>query len=166
MGLTFDMHISLPVRILLALFLAGLLVWAIVFKMKEATDVAEKQVEAARSEYAEAVDLTRRLETLKAVGANKSVVLDERLFSYVEKVARDLKLEDRIDSIRPENRAGDDGSLTEVVHLAFKGIPMDDFVRFLYRVEVRKREISIRSISIRKDDARNLDTQMTLHKRG
>lgn len=165
-GLTFDMNISLPVRILLAVFLVGLLAWAVVFRMNDSLHAAERQVEAARMDYSEAQALVHQYRTLTASGAKKSVVLQERLFSYVEKVSRDLDLAERIDYIRPENRTGDDGVETEVVHIGFKGIPLDEFVKFLYHVEVRKREISIRSISIKKDDKKNLDTQITLHKLG
>jgi hypothetical protein len=112
------------------------------------------------------VKLVQRYAAVEGTAGNgKSVLLQEPLFSYVDKVTRSLKLPQRIDYVRPEERTRDDGSVVEVVHLAFKGITLSEFTTFLYHIEVRKREIFVKAISIKKDAKRNLDVQMTLQKR-
>lgn len=166
-GLTFDMELSRPVKILIGVFVVVVLLVGIVLPISRQQSETKTEISAAKDGYLEALQIAQQYEMLKASSKGKnSVVLQERLFSYVEKVTRRLKLNSKIDYIRPENRTGDDGAVTEVVHVAFKGVTLDEFVRFLYDIEVQKREIYIKAISIKKDSKKNLNTQMTLQKIG
>jgi hypothetical protein len=166
-GLSFELRLSRPVQILLGVFLLAVLGLAVagpVMKMRRGMD---ENVRSARARYLDALAMTTRYKALEKTQSSKnSVMLTERLFPYVERVTSELKLAKRIDYIRPENRMGDDGTPTEAVHVAFKGITIDEFVKFLYRIEVQKKEIFIKAISIKKDGRRNLNTQMTLQKIG
>lgn len=165
-GFNMDLNISPPVRIFIAVCLAVLVIVAIALPANKARKRVDSAIEAARREYVDTGAMVERYKALKAsAGSKQSVLLEEPLFSYVDKVTRGLKLTRRIDYVRPENRTADDGTVTEVVHVAFKGITLDEFVRFLYRIEVQKREIFVKNISIKKDAKKNLITQMTLQKR-
>ncbi|BDQ38448.1 hypothetical protein SYK_28080 [Pseudodesulfovibrio nedwellii] len=166
-ALSLDMHISRPVRIMIGMFVVIVIGVGIFLPMARQQDDGVLEISAARDEYLKALDSVQRYTSIKAGENSKtSVILKEQLFSYVEKVSRNLKLNKRIDYIRPGNRTKDDGSIVEVVHVSFKGISLDEFVRFLYHIEVQKREIYIEAISIKKDSKKNLNTQMTLQKRG
>lgn len=165
-GLTMDLHISRPIRVLIGIFLFLVFALGIYLPASRQQDELALDIERARTEYLEATVLAQQYLSLQKGASNKkSVLLQEPLFSYVEKVTRNLKLTQRIDYVRPENRTRDDGSVTEVVHVAFKGITLNEFVRFLYHIEVQKREIFVKTISIKKDSKKNLNTQMTLQKR-
>lgn len=162
-----DLSIGRPVKILLGAALAVALAAVVFLPASRGMRGQSQAIARARGDYLDTLALVERYKALQASMANKkSVLLEEPLFTYVEKVGRELKLEKRIDYIRPEKRTLDDGSLVEVVHVSFKGITLDEFVRFLYRIEIQKREILIDNISIKKDGKRNLETQMTLQKRG
>lgn len=166
-GFTFDEYISRPVQILVGVVLVVMLVVGVCLPIVRQQDELAVEVRMAKGKYLEAVVLVKDYESLRQnKNSKKSVVLQEQLFSYVEKVTRSLKLNKRIDYIRPENRTRDDGSTIEVVHIAFKGISLDELVNFLYHIEVEKREIYIKAISIKKDGKKNLNTQMTLQKIG
>ncbi len=166
-GLSLDMHISRPIRILIGVLIVVVIGVGIFFPMSRQQDDTMLEISAARGDYLEAIDSVQRYLSIKTGENSKtSVILQEQLFSYVEKVSRNLKLTKRIDYIRPENRTRDDGTIVEVVHVSFKGISLDEFVRFLYHIEVQKREIYIEAISIKKDSKKNLNTQMTLQKIG
>ena len=166
-GLSYEMRLSRPVQILLGVFLVALLGLAVVGPVMNMRRGMDENLQSARARYLDALALATRYQALeKTQNSKNSVMLTERLFPYVERVTRELKLTKRIDYIRPENKIRDDGSPTEAVHVAFKGITLDEFVKFLYRIEVQKKEIFIKAISIKKDGRRNLDTQMTLQKIG
>ncbi|WP_243543973.1 hypothetical protein [Pseudodesulfovibrio tunisiensis] len=167
MNLSLGMQVSRPIRMLAGAGLVLALVLIVYLPVSGKQDEYRAMVSRVRSQYLEAVSLAQRYAVLKkGKDGKQSVVLQEPLFSYVEKVTRTLKLNNRIDYVRPENRTRDDGSTVEVVHVAFKGISLNEFVRFLYHIEVEKREIYVRAISIKKDGRKNLDTQMTLQKFG
>jgi hypothetical protein len=164
--LTLDMRISRPGWIVIGIAVAALIVAGIVVPVSHKLDAVAETAQEARREYLDTVKLVQRYAAVEgSAGNGKSVLLQEPLFSYVDKVTRSLKLPQRIDYVRPEERTRDDGSVVEVVHLAFKGITLPEFTTFLYHIEVRKREIFVKAISIKKDAKRNLDVQMTLQKR-
>jgi len=165
-GLSLDMTISRPVQILMAVSFVVLigLGGGLHFSRRQAE--IRDDIRTAKKEYFEASAMAETYTTLKKSKDAKKVVLVGRLFPYVDTVVSSLKLTKVIDYVRPENRLQDDGSSIEVVHVAFKGITLDQFVRFLHNIEVKKREISIKAISIKKDGKRNLNTQMTLQKSG
>lgn len=165
-GLSMDLHVSRPVKILMGAFVVALFAVGLYLPAKRQQADLGRLIERAETEYLEAVVMTGQYEVLrKTANTKKSVLLQEPLFSYVDKTTRQLKLTRRIDYVRPENRTQDDGSVTEVVHVSFKGITLHEFVRFLYFIEVQKREIFIKNISVKKDSKRNLNAQMTLQKR-
>lgn len=166
-GLSFDMHISRPVRILLGVIVVVVLGGGVLLPMSRQQESTAHEVSIARMEYLEALGATQDYEALKKGNTSKtSAILEGQLFSYVERISRGLKLNKNIEYIRPEKRTEDDGSTVEVVHVSFKGIQLHQFVWFLYHIEVKKREISIEAISIKKDSKKNLNTQMTLQKLG
>lgn len=165
-ALAMDLHISRPVKMLIVVFILALLVLGVYLPMSRQQVELKSAIETSKSRYLDAVVLVEQYRALsRSTNNKKSVLLQEPLFSYVEKTTRALKLTQRIDYVRPENRTQDDGSVTEVVHVAFKGITLPEFVNFLYQIEVKKREIFIQSIFIKKDGKKNLNTQMTLQKR-
>lgn len=162
-----DLQIGRSWRGGLAVFIFLLIFLSVYLPVVKQQDKSRALVLNARRQYREAVKLSRAYGMLQGEDENgKNVVLQEPLFSYVEKVTRNLKLNNRIDYVRPENRTEDDGKNVEAVHVAFKGITLKEFVDFLYYIEVKKREIYIKSISIKKDSKKNLNTQMTLQKIG
>ncbi|MEF2231518.1 MAG: hypothetical protein V3571_11365 [Pseudodesulfovibrio sp.] len=161
-----DLHIGRPVKILLGAALALALAAAIFLPASRGMQGQSQAIARARGDYMDTLALVERYKVLqKSMDNKKSVLLEEPLFTYIEKIGRELKLEKRIDYLRPEKRTLDDGSMAEVVHVSLKGITLDEFVRFLYRIEIQKREILIDSIFIKKDGKQNLETQMTLQKR-
>lgn len=165
-GLTMDMHISRPVKILLGAFVVILFGVGLYLPAKRQQADLDRLIERAQTEYLESVVMASQYTVLKKTSnTRKSVLLQEPLFTYVDKTTRQLKLTNRIDYVRPENRTRDDGSVTEVVHVSFKGITLHEFVRFLYLIEVQKREIFVKNISVKKDSKKNLNAQMTLQKR-
>ena len=165
-GLSMERTISRPMKIVIAVSLVAVLILLVYLPVSRQQNRLEHILENARGRYLEILALAQQYESITSdVGSKKSVLLQEPLFSYVEKVTRNLKLTRRIDYVRPENRTRDDGSVMEVVHVAFKGITLNEFVRFLYHIEVQKREIFIKNIAIKKDGKRDLNTQMTLQKR-
>ncbi len=165
-GLSLEISISRPVKILIGVFFGLLLVFGIGMPMVNTQRAMREEIQSARIEYLKALSLARDYQSLKQGKGKKSVVLNERLFPYVERITSRLKLARRIDYVRPENRTDGEGRTVEVVHVAFKGITLDEFVRFLYEIEVQKKEIYVKTISIKKDDKKNLNTQMTLQKVG
>lgn len=167
MSLSLDLQISPSFRLVIILLLLVLLGTAVCLPLTREQNELGKAIHNARLGYVEAQRLARQYGALKqSQGGKKSVILQEPLFSYVEKVTRNLALNKNIDYVRPENRVRDDGSTAEVVHVSFKGLTLEEFIRFLYYIEVEKREIFIKSISIKKDGQKNLNTQMTLQKFG
>ena len=163
-GLTLDMQIGRPVKILIGVFVFALVVFGLLFPMRNQQENMERAIDAAETEYLSALVMAQQYKALSSSNRN-SVLLEEALFSYIDKVTRTLKLTKRIDYVRPENKATEDGTPIEIVHVAFKGITLPEFVRFLHYVEVQKREIFVKGISIKKDGKKNLNTQMTLQKR-
>ncbi len=163
-ALTLDLHISRSVKILIVGFVLILFLVGIYLPLHRKQEALLTRIAAARKNYREAVTLTAKYRAVEFQHAESGVALQEPLFSYLEKVTRDLNLESTIDSIRPENVTGADGDVLEAVHVAFKGITLDEFVDFLYRIEVLKREIYIQAITIKKDGRNNLVARMTLQK--
>ncbi len=162
--LTMDMHIGRPVKILIGAVLLLLVGVGLVFPLFRQQKAMGRKIERAKTEYMSAVVVAEQYKALSH-STKHSVLLQEPLFSYIDKVTRKLNLTKRIDYVRPENKSTDDGSTIEAVHVAFKGITLHEFVRFLHYVEVQKREIFVKAISIKKDANRNLNMQMTLQKR-
>ncbi|WP_147822601.1 hypothetical protein [Salidesulfovibrio onnuriiensis] len=163
-ALTMDLHISRPVKMLIAGFLLILFVAGVWLPMTRKQDGLAARLVAAHREYRGAVTMSAQYRAAAFQQAESGTALQEPIFSYLERVTRDLNLEGKVDSIRPENKTGGDGEPVEAVHVAFKGITLDEFVTFLYHIEVLKREIYIQDISIKKDGQNNLITQMTLLK--
>ena len=164
-GLTLDMHIGRPVKIMIGASILILLGLGLGLPLINGQRQRDSAIEVAKTEYLSAVVMAEQYTSLTSSTNKQSVLLQEPLFTYIDKVTRQLKLTNRIDYVRPENKAKDDGAIIEVVHVAFKGITLHEFVRFLHYVEVQKREIFVKAISIKKDEKKNLITQMTLQKR-
>lgn len=164
-GMNLDLHISRPIRILMVFFVVVVFIMAVYLPAERLQRKAAAQVASARKEYAQAVTLVNRYQAVMRQNGEADLTIREgQLFSYLESVTRDLNLGSRIDSIRPENRDEEDGTVTEAAHVSFKGIDLDEFINFLYHIEVLKKEIYIEAISIKKDGKSNLITQMTLRK--
>jgi len=158
--------LSRSAKIMLGLGVAGVLVLTLSLSSARMQNRLDASVENARMEYVATGALIDKYESLKqGAGSRKSSLLQEPLFSYVEKVTRKLDLASRIDYVRPDNRTGDNGETIQVVQVSFKGITLNEFVGFLYHIEVQKKEIFIRNIAIKKDGRKNLNVQMALQKR-
>lgn len=163
-GLKMDMHISRPIQLLIAFSLLLLIVFGGYLPMLRTQDRMAVKVEASITQYENAVLLAGRYRLAEQEQAAAGTGLREPLFSYLERVVRDLGLEERIDSIRPGGRRDTEGGLSEIVDVSLKGISLKEFVDFLYHIEVLKREIFFQSITIKKDSKDDLVVRMTLGK--
>lgn len=164
--LSLNFEISRPVRIVALIGAAAVLVLGLILPAVEAGRDRGRAIEEARAEYVDTAALLAEYGRLKKLaGTRESARLKEKLFTYVNRVTDRLGLEKRIEYVRPDNRTGENGEVEELVHVSFKGITLNEFVGFLYHIEVQKNEIFIRDISIRKDEERNLNVQMALQKR-
>ncbi|MGE4553002.1 MAG: hypothetical protein AB7D57_07810 [Desulfovibrionaceae bacterium] len=166
-GFAFLAQLDRKARVRLAVLVVAACVVAAMVPLQRKLRAMDRAVAAARVDYLDTLEQTRRYKALMdSAGNAASVVLKEPLFSYVQKTIGGHKLNNRIDYVRPEDSMREDGSTVEVVHVAFKGITLHEFVRFLYGLEVQKREIFVKTITITKDDAKNLNVQMTLQRAG
>lgn len=162
---SFDLELSTPIKILIGAFTVLLILFAVFKPLLEEKKKVQHSVQRAESEYLNSLKKINRYKKLQSSKGNKdSVLLEKKLFAYVEEVARNLKLNKKIKTMRPEDRTAEDGSKIEVVNVSFKGISLDEFVKFFYHIEVKKREIYVSNISIKKDNNKNLDADMTIRK--
>lgn len=163
-SLTFEWHISRPIKVLIVFFAVALFAVGIYLPLTREQDALAAQILAARKNYREAVMLASQYRVAESRRAEAGKALQGRLFPYLEQVTRELGLEKKIGSIRPERRTDREGNALEAVNVAFKGITLNEFISFLYHIEVLKREIYMQAISIKKDGQNNLIVQMTLQK--
>ena len=101
--------------------------------------------------------LTKRKALSKGLDRNKGT-----LFAIVEKVARELKINKKIDSVRPQKRLLENSLTEEEVTLRFKGLYQKHLVNFLYKIEKSLQGITVKNISIKQTKQKLLDVDISL----
>lgn len=113
---------------------------------------AERERTAAREQWAavrelERAILERGLNNISSdAGAGKSA---DSLLTYLDAAARKVEIQNRVQAMRPiAGRGKDDPGAVEV---QLGGLVYEDFLRFLYQVEIEKPVLRIRRAEIQKD---------------
>ncbi|OBQ46590.1 type II secretion system protein GspM [Halodesulfovibrio spirochaetisodalis] len=86
------------------------------------------------------------------------------LFAIVEKVAREQKINELIESVRPQRQELDNNLVEEKVQVRFDNLYQQDLMRFLYTVEKSLQGITVQNIEIRrtKDDLLKADLSLIM----
>lgn len=84
------------------------------------------------------------------------------LFAIVEKVARELHLNGKIESVRPKVRLLENNLTEEEITLRLNGLYQKNLVQFLYKIEKSLQGITVRSLNIKQTKQQLLDVDISL----
>ena len=155
----------------LVLGCCGVLVLCVVqFILLPSIDYAEdmaRQVDRNGRAYIKLSKLTQ--EYCELVGKRRTLTYGASsnkgtLFAIVEKVARDLEINENIDSVRPQQRNLENELVEEEVQLRFQDLYQHDLVAFLFTIEKSLQGITVNGLSVKttKDQLIDADILLTM----
>ncbi len=99
--------------------------------------------------------LSARIKALDA-GKGRTPALrgaDATLFGFLEQLASELKINERIEYMKPISETG--GGARESVEVKIKGVFTEDLIGLLYRISSSAQPVHIKRLNIRRQDREN-----------
>lgn len=128
----------------------------IVTPVIDGREAKQRQVAQLAEQLDEMRVLKAEYETLNA-GKKKTIAATQKrsegftLFSFLEKVAGQAKIKDKISHIKPSSTTNKEtGVELSLVNIKFKDLIMEELIDFLYNVETSPEGIFVRGVSITK----------------
>ncbi len=139
-------------RLVLVLLAIALPLLLVVTPLAASRLAAERELDSAREQWEavreyEAVILARNLH--KAGSDDVAAGTGNTLLSRVDAAARKADIQGLVQSMRPVASRGKEAA--GAVEIQIGGIVYEDFLRFLYQIEVEKPALSVRRVDVQKD---------------
>ncbi len=133
-----------------------MLVNFVIFPFVDTRERLERSLAVHTRNYEEIQQLRASYLDLQERGAQSKIRFERRrrgftLFSFLEELAAQVGIKDRITSMKPTSSRLKDSPYTQsLVDMKLKGISMQQMTQFLYRIETSQNMIHIKRLSLSK----------------
>jgi len=134
-----------------------------IFPFVDTRERLERSLAVHTRHYEEILQLRASYLEMQARAAQSKIRFERRrrgftLFSFLEELAAQVGIKDRITSMKPMNNKLKDSPYTQsLVDMKLNGISMEQMTQFIYRIETSQNMIHIRRLSLsKKEDDKGL----------
>lgn len=137
-----------------AVLIAFMLVFSAVIRpLRASLSPSRAQVVRLEDEFAQALRMAADIRALQGelhqVEARISPGESTNLFALLEDLARQARVKDQLESIKPKQPSGNDRYPETRVEVQLKGATLEQTVKFLHKIETAPKHLIIRAIRVR-----------------